>query len=94
MASKGQKFNQYTPEFRNEIVLQYLNENKSYGYLANVYGISKKTIETWVRKYKQGNSLMSDNRGRPKKEEVIDYKERYEILKNYQAFLKAQREKK
>ncbi|HBP44186.1 MAG TPA: IS3 family transposase, partial [Clostridiales bacterium] len=65
MASKGQKFNQYTPEFRNEIVLQYLNENKSYGYLANVYGISKKTIETWVRKYKQGNSLMSDNRGRP-----------------------------
>jgi transposase len=94
MASKGQKFNQYTPEFRNEIVLQYLNENKSYGYLANVYGISKKTIETWVRKYKQGNSLMSDNRGRPKKEEDIDYKERYEILKNYQAFLKAQREKK
>lgn len=94
MASKGQKFNKYTPEFRNEIVLQYLNENKSYGYLANVYGISKKTIETWVRKYKQGNSLMSDNRGRPKKEEDIDYKERYEILKNYQAFLKAQREKK
>ena len=94
MASKWQKFNQYTPEFRNEIVLQYLNENKSYGYLANVYGISKKTIETWVRKYKQGNSLMSDNRGRPKKEEDIDYKERYEILKNYQAFLKAQREKK
>ena len=94
MASKGQKFNQYTPEFRNEIVLQYLNENKSYGYLANVYGISKKTIETWVRKYKQGNSLMSDNRGRPTKEEDIDYKERYEILKNYQAFLKAQREKK
>ena len=94
MASKGQKFNQYTPEFRNEIVLQYLNENKSYGYLANVYGISKKTIETWVRKYKQGNSLMSDNRGRPKKEEDVDYKEKYEILKNYQAFLKAQREKK
>jgi len=94
MASKGQKFNQYTPEFRNEIVLQYLNKNKSYGYLANVYGISKKTIETWVRKYKQGNSLMSDNRGRPRKEEDIDYKEKYEILKNYQAFLKAQREKK
>ena len=94
MASKGQKFNKYTPEFRNEIVLQYLNENKSYGYLANIYGISNKTIETWVRKYKQGNSLMSDNRGRPRKEEDIDYKEKYEILKNYQAFLKAQREKK
>ena len=29
-----------------------------------------------------------------RKEENIDYKERYEILKKYQAFLKAQREKK
>lgn len=28
------------------------------------------------------------------KGENIDYKERYEILKNYQAFLEAQREKK
>ena len=94
MASKGQKFNQYTPEFRNDIVSQHLNENKSYGYLAKTFGISKKTIETWVRKYKQGNSLMLDNRGRPKKVEDIDYKEKYEILKNYQAFLKAQRDKK
>jgi len=74
--------------------LQYINENKSYGYLSKVYGISKKTIETWVRKYKQGRSLISDNRGRPLKDEEINYKERYEILKNYQAFLKAQREKK
>ena len=94
MASKGQKFNKYTSELRTDIVSQHINENKSYGYLANVYGISPKTIETWVRSYKQGNSLMSDNRGRPKKDEDIDYKERYEILKNYQAFLKAQREKK
>ena len=37
---------------------------------------------------------MSDNRGRPKIDDEIDYKEKYEILKNYQAFLKAQREKK
>ena len=28
------------------------------------------------------------------KEENIDYKERYEILKKYQEFIKAQREKK
>ena len=28
------------------------------------------------------------------RDENIDYKERYEILKKYQAFLKAQREKK
>ena len=33
------------------------------------------------------------NKGR-RKEDNIDYKERYEILKKYQPFLKAQREKK
>ena len=94
MANKGQKFNQYTPELRNEIVSKYLNENKSFGYLSNEYGISKGTIKGWVYKLKNGNNLYSDNRGRPKKDKDIDYKERYEILKNYQAFLKAQREKK
>lgn len=45
MASKGQKFNNYTPEFRNEIVLQYLNENKSYGYLANVLEFLRKQLK-------------------------------------------------
>ncbi|MGN1222373.1 MAG: hypothetical protein ACI4TT_03975 [Christensenellales bacterium] len=29
MASKGRKFNHYTSEFKNEIVSQHLNENKS-----------------------------------------------------------------
>ena len=94
MASIGQKFNKFTPEFRNEIVSQFLNENKSYGYLAKTYGIAEGTIHTWVRKFKLGNDLTSDNRGRPKHPKEMDYKEKYEILKNYQAFLKAQREKK
>ena len=94
MASKGQKFNQYTPEFRNEVVLKYFNENRSSSSLSKEYGISKGTIKGWLHKYRNGDNLTSDNRGRPKKEEDIDYKEKYEILKNYQAFLKAQREKK
>ena len=94
MASKGQKFNKYTPEFRADIVSQYINENKSCRYLAKTYGISVETIKTWIRKHKHGNSVLSDNRGRPKKDKEQDYKEMYEILKNYQAFLKAQREKK
>ncbi len=94
MASKGQKYNRYTPEFRNEIVSQFLNEHKSYGYLTKTYGISKGTICVWVRKFKLGHDLTSDNRGRPKQPKELDYKEKYEILKNYQAFLKAQREKK
>ncbi len=45
MANKGQKFNQYTPELRNEIVSKFLNENKRFGYLSNEYGISKGTIK-------------------------------------------------
>ena len=54
------------------------------------------TIDNWIAKYKRQGNLDNDinhTRGR-KKEENIDYKERYEILKKYQAFLKAQREKK
>lgn len=94
MASKGQKFNKYTNEFKKDIALQHINEGKSYGYLSKTYCISKGTIATWVRTFNLGNRNMSDNRGRPRKEEDIDYKEKYEILKNYQAFLKAQREKK
>jgi hypothetical protein len=60
--------------------------------------MSAKTIRNWVRKQRQGKDIFADHRqfssGRPPKEENIDYKERYEILKKYQAFLKAQREKK
>jgi transposase len=64
--------------------------------LSKHYGISVKTINHWIEKdKKQGNQIndIENKRGRTKKSE-IDYKERYEILKNYQAFIKAQREKK
>ena len=94
MASKGQKFNTYSSELRNEVVSKYFNENRSSGSLAKEYGISKGTIKGWLHKFKNGDSLSTDNRGRPKKDKEVDYKEKYEILKNYQAFLKAQREKK
>ena len=78
MASKGQKFNSYSPELKQEILNKYFNQNQSYSSLALEYSVSKGTIKTWVFKTKNGNN----------------YKERYEILKNYQAFLKAQRKKK
>ena len=32
--------------------------------------------------------------GRPRKDEIIDYKERYEILKKYQAFIEARHKTK
>ena len=87
----------YSEELKSRIINEYL-EGKNGGSktLAKKYCISYHTIDTWIQKYKVQGSLDNDinhTRGR-KKEENIDYKERYEILKNYQAFIKAQREKK
>jgi transposase len=94
MAKKGQKFNSYTDKQRQEIVDKYINNEGSYTSIAFEYGISKKTVESMVRKYrKTGITKRLKPPGRLKESE-IDYKERYEILKKYRAFLKVQREKK
>ena len=97
MAKKNQIFNKYTDEFKNKILEEYLSgESGGSISISKKYNISQYTIDTWIRKFKIQGSLTNDinkNRGR-KKEEDIDYKERYEILKKYQAFLKAQRERK
>ena len=91
MASKGQKFKKYSNEFKLEILNKYLEGNCSYHFLANQYKIPQGTIITWVFQHKKGKNITANNR---LKSEQEDYKEKYEILKNYQAFLKAQREKK
>ena len=93
MAKKGQKFNKYTPEQRKEIVDKYLSGQGSFRSLSKEYGMSHKTIETWIRAYRQDIPLGYQKKGRLK-EENIDYKERYEILKKFQAFIEAQRKKK
>ena len=98
MASKGQKFHKYTKEEILEIVQKCINGESSYR-IAEEYGISVGTIKTWKRKFVNHPELycgQGQKRGRPKEKDLTkeDYKERYEILKKYQAFLKAQREKK
>ena len=93
MALKGQKFNKYSIEFKQKILDEYFRGEGSAGSIAKKYAISIKTIETWIRKVNHPELQVQGRRGRPKQEN-IDYKERYEILKKYQAFLKAQREKK
>ena len=87
----------YSTEFKQKIIDEY-KSGKSGGYkrVAQKYGLSDDTVYHWVVKdRKQGNqeNIPYKRVGRTK-EENIDYKERYEILKKYQAFLKAQREKK
>ena len=79
-----------------EIINKYLTGEGGYTSLSKEYKIPEKTVETWIYQYKHKNNDMTDKnclKGR-RKEENIDYKERYEILKKYQAFLKAQRERK
>ena len=98
MASKGQKFKKYTNEEKKEIINKLIAGISSY-FLAEEYDIPSRTIQTWKRKFVNHPELFPNagqGSGRPKERELTkeDYKERYEILKKYQAFLKAQRERK
>ncbi len=87
----------YDNEFKQKIIDDY--KSGKYGgrnRLAKYYDIPSSTIMKWIIKDRtQGNQEndIKHKRGRTK-EENIDYRERYEILKKYQAFIKAQREKK
>ena len=100
MASKGQKFKKYYPEFKEKILKEYFEGELCPKSLSNKYSVSIKTIWNWITKTKQDIDVMVDHRlgrsGRQKAKNLTleDYKERYEILKKYQAFLQARREKK
>ena len=95
MALKGQKFQKYTQEQKDIVLNDYLN-GVSFAYLSKKYNIPKGTIKTWSMKIHHPELITGNKKGRPKEKELTkeDYKERYEIVKKYQAFLKAQREKK
>ena len=45
MAKKGQKFNSYTKELKEEILKRYYEEFVPSTVLGQEYGISKKTIQ-------------------------------------------------
>ena len=97
MASKGQKFNKYGVLLKEEVLTKYLNGVSSW-YLEREYGIPYKTIQNWGRKCKHPELYpnQGQKRGRLKESNLTkeDWKERYEIIEKYQAFLKAQRDRK
>ena len=95
MASKGQKFGKYSNELKEKIIKEYLDGIEGYTSLSQKYGVPHKTIEMWIDKvkYPQRYPSLGQKKGRPK-DSNTDWKEKYEILKKYQAFLKAQRERK
>lgn len=95
MASKGQKHNQLSYRYKNEIIQRYANGEKNLKSLSIEYGVSIKTIQNWIYKLEHPERFpgLGGKRGRPSNSET-DWKQRYEILKKYHAFLKAQRERK
>lgn len=92
MARKGQKFQKYTPKIKEEILEKYSKGSCS-SLLEEEYGVPKTTIRTWAFNLKHQKI---NGRGRPKTKNLTleDYKERYEILKKYRAFLEVRRGKK
>ena len=93
MARKGQSYRKYDSDFRNKILSEY-KEGYSAEFLGNKYGVSSYTIKTWLRKQRQGYDVNVRIPGSGRKKSNPDYKERYEILKKFQAFLEKRREKK
>ena len=85
MAKKGQKFQQYTEAFKQRMLEKYRSGIPA-SVLSKEYGVPENTIKMW--EYKSYHPAASHKRGRPKGK--INYKERYEILKKFQAFLKEQ----
>ena len=59
MAKKGQKFIRFTDEERTEIVGKYLSGKYGYHSLADEYGISWKTVESMVRKYRKTGTTIA-----------------------------------
>ncbi len=62
MASKGQKFKKYSLEFKDKILKEYFEGFASSRFLSEKYNISRKTIETWVRKTKLKIDVRVDHR--------------------------------
>ena len=97
MSNYEKKHIKYSSDLKLEIMNKYKNGEGTINSLSKEYNIPINTMRNWQRKIVKNINISIDTRSKysgRKKEENIDYKERYEILKKYQAFIKAQREKK
>lgn len=96
MAKKNQKYRKYTDEEREFITQEYFKGGNQ-GYLFKKYGISQGTLKTWKRKYKRDGNTIPNKKGRPKLSGLTELEKlrlENDILKKFQAFLKAQQEEK
>ena len=100
MATKGQKFMKVPDDLKRQILKEYYDGSGGTHALGKKYNVSRHTIDTWIYSQKKGIDIFANNKigrnGRPRTKDLTieDYKERYEILKKYQAFLEARHGKK
>ena len=85
MANKGQKLKQYDTQLKYQII-EEKKQGLSYKELSIKYDIPAYTIAQWVYKIKKDGGLDIKPRGQGKTK-IIDYKQKYEILKKFQDFL-------
>lgn len=66
MAKKGQKFRNFSPEFKLSVILDMREHHLGYEETARKYGVVRSVITQWERKYLEEGykGLMKDNRGR------------------------------
>ena len=57
MALKGQKYNKYSKELKEEIMNKYLNNQGTANYLAKEYNIPLKTVKNWVYKINKNTAM-------------------------------------
>jgi len=64
------KRKQYSPEFKLQVVKDYLNSPKSFNDITNEYSIpSSNTVHKWVKKYIDSgydDNIFNSKKGRPK----------------------------
>ena len=92
MKKRNRFLEKYDIKTREKIVKLVLREKISYREIERKYNVPRNTAFQWVKKYKERGTVtpMLDGELLDK----INYKEQYQILKKFQAFLKEQQEKK
>ena len=88
MAKKVQVFQKLPLETKLKIVKMHLEEGRSAQTLAREFKVASDTIYTWGRIYIRDGGLDVQQRGWAKGYKRPDYKDQYEILKKFTAYLK------
>ena len=97
MAKKGQKFKTIDEELILTIVNEKIDKGKSYSELEKKYGISRGSMMTWVKRYRDRGYVNRNKRCIKKSLSNMTIEElriEVDILKKFQAFLNQQQGRK